>query len=217
MKAVLALTASVAVANAALVSRQGIADIPQCALSCALGSLGSTGCGQTDFACICKASAFIEGLVPCVKGACSPADYEKTLTAAQGLCQQAGVSLSVPAGAAATSAAGSSSAAASSAAATTSAPSTEATGVTSASSEPTSAATSAASSAVTSAAVTSAATQSSAAATTTGAPTKASGSNSTVSSTSPPKPSGTEPSAAHRNTIALGGLGAIIALVAAFL
>ncbi|KAF3924624.1 hypothetical protein AA313_de0202710 [Arthrobotrys entomopaga] len=208
MKAVIALAASVAVANAALMPRQdGLSSIPQCALSCALGSLGDTGCQPTDFACICKATSFITGLVPCVQKGCSADDFEKTLTAAKGLCQQAGVSLSVPAGVTETgtpSATESSSAPA----ATTTAPTTEVTEVTSASSEPTSA--------VTSAAVTSAVT--SAAATTTEAPTMASGSNSTVSSTSPPQPSGTEPSAADRNTIALGGLGAaVIALVAAFL
>jgi hypothetical protein len=202
MKAVLALTATFAVANAALMPRQ-LDQIPSCALSCALSSLGSTGCAQTDFACICKANSFITALVPCVQGACSAAEYENTVKAAQGLCSAAGVTLSIPSGAVSTSAE-SSSAATSAPATTSAATETSAATTSAASSEATTSVVESSTGAVTTSSVTSV------------APTSSTG-NSTISGTAPPQPTGTEPGAASRNTVALGGLGAIVALVAAFL
>ncbi|KAK6334837.1 hypothetical protein TWF718_010282 [Orbilia javanica] len=196
MKAVFALAASLSLASAALLPRQ-LDQIPQCALSCALTSLqSSSGCSATDFACICRASSFVESLIPCVTSGCSDAEIQATIQAATELCSQAGVSLSVPPLAgettAATSAPASTSAPAATTEATTSAPSTETT------------------EAPTSAAETSAAE-------TTEAPATTAAGNGTVTTTSPPSPTGTEPGAAGRNTVALGGLGAIVALVAAFL
>ncbi|KAF3105617.1 hypothetical protein TWF102_001411 [Orbilia oligospora] len=200
MKAVLALTASISLASAALLPRQ-LDSIPQCALQCALGSLQSTGCQTTDFACICRASAFVSSLIPCVQAGCSETEIAATIQAASGLCEAAGVSLSVPPlgsqTSAATSAMETSSAPAATTSeteATTSAPSTEAT------------------SAPSSVAMTSSAETTEAPATT-----SAGGANGTVSTTSPPNPTGTEPGAASRNTVALGGLGAVVALIAAFL
>ncbi|KAF3906243.1 hypothetical protein ABW20_dc0102154 [Dactylellina cionopaga] len=196
---VIALVASLAAVNAQG-STPSITDIPQCALSCALGSLSNTGCAsQTDFACICAASSFINGITSCVQGACTQAELETTIKVAQGLCSSAGVSLSVPPIAGATTSAG------------TSAASSEA------SSAVTSAVSSAVSSAVTS--IVSSAPVSSYASTTGAAPTTvATSSRATNGSvTAPPQPTGTEPGAAGRNTVALGGLGAIIALVAALL
>jgi len=103
------------VALAATAVSAQLSAIPQCALTCAISSLGSTGCGQTDIKCICTATSFIAALTPCVQAACSAADLAKTITAAEGLCLQAGVTLSIPtAGATSTTAAASSSEAATS-------------------------------------------------------------------------------------------------------
>ncbi|KAF3175649.1 hypothetical protein TWF788_008363 [Orbilia oligospora] len=200
MKAVLALTASISLASAALLPRQ-LDQIPSCALQCALGSLQSTGCPTTDFACICRASAFVSSLIPCVQAGCSESEIESTIAAASALCEGAGVSLSIPPLGSQTSAATSAMETSSAPAATTS--ETEAT-----TSAPSTEATSAPSSVV----MTSSAETTEAPATT-----SAGGANGTVSTTSPPNPTGTEPGAASRNTVALGGLGAVVALIAAFL
>lgn len=42
----------------------------------ALSSIGSTGCQLTDFACICKNSAFISSLTPVIQRDCSAADIQ---------------------------------------------------------------------------------------------------------------------------------------------
>lgn len=197
MKAVFALAASLSLASASILPRQ-LDQIPQCALSCALGSLQSTGCQTTDFACICQATAFVTSLLPCVQAGCSAAEIDNTIQAAQQLCAGAGVTLSIPTGAAETTSAAPSTS--SEAAATT----TEADVTTTAPSTETSAATTSAG------AETSASTSEAPATTVPGNATQTSG-------TRPPTPTGTEPGAASRNTVALGGLGAIVALVAAFL
>ncbi|KAF3157894.1 hypothetical protein TWF225_001812 [Orbilia oligospora] len=82
-------------AGAALAAAQ-LDQIPTCALTCAITSLGSTGCSQTDIACICKASSFLTGILSCIQGSCTPAEIEQTLGAAQGLCASAGVTITVP-------------------------------------------------------------------------------------------------------------------------
>jgi hypothetical protein len=63
--------------------------IPQCALGCAISSIGTSGCAQTDIHCICQASSFLTSILTCIKGACSEADVEQTLEAANALCEQA--------------------------------------------------------------------------------------------------------------------------------
>lgn len=189
MKAVLALAASLSLASASILPRQ-LDQIPQCALSCALGSLQSTGCQTTDFACICQANAFVSSLVPCVQGGCSQAEFDATVEAARSLCDSAGVTLSIPTGAPETS---------------TSAPATSSESAPTTETE--AATTSAPPSTETGAATTSAAPS------TTGTP--ANGTQ--TSGTRPPTATGTEPGAASRNTVALGGLGAVVALFAAFL
>ncbi|KAK6500812.1 hypothetical protein TWF506_003575 [Arthrobotrys conoides] len=69
--------------------------IPTCALSCAITSLGATGCPQTDFACICQSTEFISGLAPCIQSSCTQEDRDQTLRAAQLLCANAGIDLSI--------------------------------------------------------------------------------------------------------------------------
>jgi len=189
MKAVLALAASLSLASASILPRQ-LDQIPPCALSCALGSLQSTGCQTTDFACICQASAFVSSLLPCVQTGCSEAEIGNTVAAAQSLCAGAGVTLSIPTGATETSA-------------SVPATSSEAASTT----ETEAATTSAPPSSQTSAATTSAAPS------TTSAPVN----GTQTTGTRPPTATGTEPGAASRNTVALGGLGAVVALFAAFL
>lgn len=175
------------VAAAAYTVSAQLDSLPTCALNCAVKSLGSSGCPTTDIACICKATAFVTSLVPCVQGACSAAEFEATVQAAQGLCQQAGVSLDIPTGGATTSAASTS---------TDTATATETLVVV-----PT---------------------------TTTASETVVVPVNTTMTSemsmptngttsVSPPTPSGTDGSSASRNAVTLGGLGALVAFVAALL
>ncbi|KAF3916514.1 hypothetical protein ABW20_dc0101378 [Dactylellina cionopaga] len=88
------------VAGAVLAAAQ-IDKIPPCALTCAISQIGTSGCGQTDIACICKAQTFLTGIVACISapGACNPAQIDQTVKAAQVLCASAGVTITPPGGA----------------------------------------------------------------------------------------------------------------------
>lgn len=86
-----------AAAGAALAVAQ-LDQIPTCALSCAITSIGSSGCAQTDIACICSASSFLTGILTCIQGSCTAAEIEQTLGAAQVLCAGAGVTITLPGG-----------------------------------------------------------------------------------------------------------------------
>ncbi|KAI4123304.1 MAG: hypothetical protein LQ338_005329 [Usnochroma carphineum] len=74
---------------------QSINDVPQCASTPALQAFTSTGCQLTDFSCICKDQSFITSLLPVVQKACSPEDFQKTLTFTQNLCKANGAPLSI--------------------------------------------------------------------------------------------------------------------------
>lgn len=87
-----------AVATGAVLAAAQLDQIPVCALSCAITSIGSSGCAQTDIACICQAQTFLTGILSCIQGSCSEAEIQQTLTAAQGLCASAGVTITVPGG-----------------------------------------------------------------------------------------------------------------------
>ncbi|KAF2034842.1 CFEM-domain-containing protein [Setomelanomma holmii] len=106
------------IALASVASAQ-LDNIPQCALTCFIGPLGSDGCSAlTDFKCHCqKGTSLINSVTPCVQGACSAADQATTIAAVQKTCQDAGVPLSIPnaSGAASSAVASASSAAASAA------------------------------------------------------------------------------------------------------
>ncbi|KAH7095400.1 hypothetical protein FB567DRAFT_29526 [Paraphoma chrysanthemicola] len=111
------------IALASVASAQ-LDSIPQCALSCFLGPLGSDGCSSlTDFKCHCeKGASLLSSVTPCVQGACSAADQATTISGVQKICQDAGAPISIPnPSGAASSAAASASQAASSAAASASA------------------------------------------------------------------------------------------------
>ncbi|KAK6343861.1 hypothetical protein TWF696_007516 [Orbilia brochopaga] len=94
-------TIFVTVAGASLAAAQ-LDQIPTCALGCAISSIGSSGCAQTDIACICSASSFLTGILDCIQGACTDAEVDQTLKAAQVLCAQAGVTITPPGGASST-------------------------------------------------------------------------------------------------------------------
>lgn len=194
--AAIVLAVSVASASASLSPRQ-IDKIPPCALQCAIGQITSTGCAQTDFACICSASAFVAGLVPCVQAACTPAQFDDTVKAAQGLCSAAGVTLSIPSGPVSTSAG------------TSSMPATMTSEMSSMMTESSMMSSMMSESSMISSMVSSMAT-------TTVAGTTTSRNGSVTVTTTPPSATGS-PGAASRNTVALSGLGAILAFVAALL
>ncbi|EPS36491.1 hypothetical protein H072_10042 [Dactylellina haptotyla CBS 200.50] len=82
-------------AGAALAAAQ-LDQIPTCALTCAISSIGASGCAQTDIACVCSASSFLSGILTCIQGTCTAAEIQKTLGAAQVLCAGAGVTITVP-------------------------------------------------------------------------------------------------------------------------
>ncbi|KAK6532050.1 hypothetical protein TWF694_003213 [Orbilia ellipsospora] len=94
------------VAGAALAAAQ-LDKLPTCALTCAIGSISTSGCAQTDIACICKASSFLTGILTCIQapGGCTPAQVDQTVQAASVLCAQAGVTITPPGGAPSTTSA----------------------------------------------------------------------------------------------------------------
>ncbi|KAJ9627553.1 uncharacterized protein PV06_05893 [Exophiala oligosperma] len=79
-----------------LASSQDLSGLPSCALSCATGAIGSTGCALTDAKCICTATNFLSGVETCVQGACSQADQQATLQFAVKFCAQANVTITLP-------------------------------------------------------------------------------------------------------------------------
>ena len=77
---------------ATAVMAQDLSGAPACSRSCFLDSFPVSGCSdQTDFACICASSDYIDTVTFCVLGACSADDVVKTLTWAQDTCAAAGV------------------------------------------------------------------------------------------------------------------------------
>jgi len=82
----------------ALVSAQGITDLPHCSLSCILTGVGATGCEVTDFKCACeKANILTPSVTPCVQKACSDkADRATVIKVLEGICASAGVPITIP-------------------------------------------------------------------------------------------------------------------------
>ncbi|RVD88266.1 uncharacterized protein DFL_002456 [Arthrobotrys flagrans] len=89
----------------AVVSAQGIADIPACAQTCLLPALQATGCSLTDFACSCSNEQFVSDSTDCIEDACSAADVAKAAKATYELCKSAGVEIETRAPAGPTTAA----------------------------------------------------------------------------------------------------------------
>lgn len=80
---------------ASLVRAQDLSQIPSCALGPAVAALGSTGCSETDFKCICSASSFITSLTPAVTAACDASDLAKAEAFAVSLCASVGITLNL--------------------------------------------------------------------------------------------------------------------------
>ncbi|KAJ4382020.1 hypothetical protein N0V86_002346 [Didymella sp. IMI 355093] len=107
----------------AVVSAQtpDLSAVPNCAVSCLVAAVPDSGCSVTDVKCQCTTgqAALAKSVESCVPTKCSAEDAAKVLPALVGICQQAGISVSVPesatsaAASAASSAAGSMTSAAS--------------------------------------------------------------------------------------------------------
>jgi hypothetical protein len=78
----LAITGPIASAAPLPEGTPDISAVPDCALSCVLNSLPSTGCGS-DFVCICRSAEYNDNLVPCVQRQCPP---DKAATTFHVLC-----------------------------------------------------------------------------------------------------------------------------------
>ncbi|KAF2770700.1 hypothetical protein EJ03DRAFT_335413 [Teratosphaeria nubilosa] len=76
-----------------------ISAFPSCALPPAISAVGTTGCSTTDYACICSNQAFASSLYSQIEAACSASDVQKAVSAAETLCSQAGVPITLAPGA----------------------------------------------------------------------------------------------------------------------
>ncbi|OAQ96393.1 hypothetical protein LLEC1_04245 [Akanthomyces lecanii] len=82
---------AIVLAAAGLVAAQlpDISQVPQCAITCLLPALTSTGCSLTDLSCACKAEnqeKIRSQATPCLEKGCSKEDLQKALDAANSLC-----------------------------------------------------------------------------------------------------------------------------------
>ncbi|OSS53524.1 hypothetical protein B5807_00558 [Epicoccum nigrum] len=104
----------------AVVSAQtpDLSSVPNCAISCLVAAVPSSGCGVTDVKCQCTTgqTKLAESLMSCIPQKCSADDAAKVTPALAGICNSAGYPVSIPASAAATAAASSAASAASGAA-----------------------------------------------------------------------------------------------------
>ncbi|KAM3534650.1 hypothetical protein MY4038_002062 [Beauveria bassiana] len=82
---------AIILAAAGLVAAQlpDISNVPQCAITCLLPALSSTGCDLTDLTCACKSEnqeKIRSSATPCLEKGCSKDDLQKALDAANSLC-----------------------------------------------------------------------------------------------------------------------------------
>jgi len=105
-------TVAFAAVSAAIVSAQGIADIPACAQTCLLTGIQKTGCDLTDFKCTCSNNQFITESTACIQTSCPAADVAKAAQATYELCKSVGITIPTAGPASSTAAAATSSAAA---------------------------------------------------------------------------------------------------------
>ncbi|KAH7926880.1 hypothetical protein BV22DRAFT_1111399 [Leucogyrophana mollusca] len=107
--ALVALSAAVSTASAAVVARQGL---PNCAVPC-LTDANFGGCAPDDDTCLCNNQTFIQSSTSCIQSSCTGSDLTNAESAAQQLCLAVGVTLSsTPAATGSTSPSAASSAAA---------------------------------------------------------------------------------------------------------
>ncbi|KAM3557003.1 hypothetical protein MY1884_004748 [Beauveria asiatica] len=82
---------AIVLAAAGLVAAQlpDISNVPQCATTCLLPALSSTGCDLADLTCACKSEnqdKIRSQATPCIEKGCSKDDSQKALEAANSLC-----------------------------------------------------------------------------------------------------------------------------------
>ncbi|KAI0718654.1 hypothetical protein C8Q72DRAFT_789037 [Fomitopsis betulina] len=89
--ALLALATAFSGASAHAWKRQSL---PTCAESC-IGSATVGSCSASDEQCLCSSSAFVDSVESCIEKSCSAGDIQSSLQAAEAVCAQAGVTLSL--------------------------------------------------------------------------------------------------------------------------
>ncbi|KAL8654920.1 MAG: hypothetical protein Q9226_003244 [Calogaya cf. arnoldii] len=70
---------------------QSLSDVPGCASQAAFNSITGSGCPITDAACICRNQDFLDSLLPVVREACTPEEFQKTVEFTRQFCGNAGV------------------------------------------------------------------------------------------------------------------------------
>ncbi|MCJ1356012.1 MAG: hypothetical protein MMC33_006006 [Icmadophila ericetorum] len=88
---------------APFVGAQNLSNLPSCALQPALSAIQSSGCGLSDYKCICSDTSFLTTLEQDIKTTCSLADQQKAAVFAYNLCIQYQITLPVGGPAPATS------------------------------------------------------------------------------------------------------------------
>ncbi|EGX48718.1 hypothetical protein AOL_s00079g357 [Orbilia oligospora ATCC 24927] len=74
-----------------------LANFPGCARDCVSQLNAIAGCRETDFRCFCASNAFLAGFNPCISLLCDPQDFGATSDAAEELCANNGVTVTVTA------------------------------------------------------------------------------------------------------------------------
>ncbi|KAK6330695.1 hypothetical protein TWF718_002895 [Orbilia javanica] len=91
------VTVTVSAPTATPTPPRELANFPGCARDCVSQLNAIAGCGETDFRCFCASNAFLAGFNPCISLLCEPQDYDATSEAAEGLCADNGVTVTVTA------------------------------------------------------------------------------------------------------------------------
>lgn len=73
--------------------------LPACASTCG-NDVSTTGCTDTDGACLCKNTAYIQSVDSCFRGACTGTDLTNAEAVGEALCRAYGVDVSSTIGAA---------------------------------------------------------------------------------------------------------------------
>jgi len=129
-------TIAAAAASLVVVSAQtpDLSQVPSCAVPCLVAAIPESGCGVSDVKCQCTTgqAAITKSVTTCVSSKCQPEDQAKLVPILAGICESAGISVSVPASLAPSAAAsGAASAASSAVASATSAAASKASGASS--------------------------------------------------------------------------------------
>lgn len=74
-----------------------IGALPSCALTCLSTALPASGCGLTDYKCLCGNKGFTSGSATCIKSSCNAADQAKAQGMLDDLCTSVGEPITPPA------------------------------------------------------------------------------------------------------------------------